>query len=235
MKSLVLLPTILLVALLGCVHHPVQTTFDPAYPERNGAGDPAVAVFEGRIPCDIQGCEKRKVELVLYGRDAGRTTTTYWLGQVKDGAGDDRLVQQGTWSVQRGLRGYPNGLVYVLDSSADPSLRYLWRVNDDIVLVLDQNLQPQVGNAAWGFMLSRDCTPYGPKTFPYDKRRKKFVPSANESHCVPLVGRSQGGSRSDAEIADLLPPVSNHSQLAATRRDYMGRSILVSAQIRHWT
>jgi hypothetical protein len=183
MKSAMLLFPVSVLTLLGCVHHAVQTTFDPAYPERNGAGDPIVAVFEGRIPCAIQGCEIRKVELVLYGRDAGRIPTTYWLGQLRVGMGNDRLVQQGAWIVRRGLQEYPDGLVYALDSSADPSLRYLWRVNDEIVLVLDQNLRPQAGNAAWGSMLSRDCTPYGPKTYPYDERAKRFVPSANGSNC----------------------------------------------------
>jgi hypothetical protein len=189
MKVGVHLPAVSVLVLLGCVHQPVQTTFDPAYPERNGAGDPVVAVFEGRIPCDVQGCDKRKVELVLYGRDAGRNPTTYWLGQVRDGMGDDRLVRQGTWSVRRGLQEYPDGLVYALDAGAEPSLQYLWRVNDDVILVLDQNLRPQAGNAAWGFMLSRDCTPYGPRTYPYDERAKRFVPSASGSNCAPPGGK----------------------------------------------
>jgi hypothetical protein len=171
--------------LLGCVHgSPVQTTFDRPYPERNSAGDPIVAVFDGRIPCAVQGCEMRKVELVLYGRDAGRIPTSYWLGQVEVGMGNDRLVQQGAWSTRRGLQEYPDGLVYQLDSSADPTLQYLWRVNDEILLVLDQNLRPKVGNAAWGFMLSRDCAPYGPRTYPYDQRARRFVASAIVSNCA---------------------------------------------------
>jgi hypothetical protein len=168
MKPRIVLPTLAVLTLFGCAHQNlVQTTFDPAYPEFDGVGDPIVAVFEGCIPCADQECEKRKVELVLYGRYAGRIPTTYWLGQLRVGMGNDRLVQQGGWSTRRGLQEYPDGLVYVLDSRADPSLQYLWRVSDEIVLVLDPNLRPKAGNAAWGFMLSRDCTPYGhqkPKT-----------------------------------------------------------------------
>jgi hypothetical protein len=164
--------TFLILLLLGCAHsNPVQTTFDPAYPERNGAGDAIVAVFDGRIPCAAPACEMRKVELVLYGRDDGRNPTTYWLGQTRVGMGNGRLVQQGTWAMRRGVQGYPDGLMYALDSSADPSLQYFWRVNDDIVLVLGPNLRPRVGNAAWGFMLSRDCA-----------RTKRFVP-VYESNC----------------------------------------------------
>jgi hypothetical protein len=185
MKSRFSLLTVSLLVLLGCVHQdPVQTTFDPAYPERNSAGDPIVAVFQGRIPCAIQGCEMRKVELVFYGRDAGRTPTSYWLGQVGVGLGNESLVQQGAWTARRGLQEYPDGLVYELVSSADASLQYLWRVNDEIVLVLDQKLRPKAGNAAWGFMLSRDCAPYGPRTYPYDARAKRFVASAQVSSCA---------------------------------------------------
>ena len=126
----------------------------------------------------------RKVELVLYGRDAGRIPTSYWLGQVGVGMGNDRLLQQGAWSTRRGLQGYPDGMVYQLDSSADPTLQYLWRVNDEIILVLDQNLRPKVGNAAWGFTLSRDCAPYGPRTYPYDQRARRFVASEIVSRCA---------------------------------------------------
>jgi len=86
-RSLLLCVEVL--ALCGCAHSgPVQTTFDPAYPEHDGAGDSIVAVFEGRIPCVDQGCEMRKIELVLYGRDSGGTPTTYWLGQLKVGMGN---------------------------------------------------------------------------------------------------------------------------------------------------
>jgi hypothetical protein len=126
MKSRIFLLPLTLSVLLGCAHRDlVQTTFDPAYPERNSADDPIVAVFQGRIPCAVAGCEMRKVEVVLYGRDNGRIPTTYWLGQVGVGLGNDRLVQQGAWTTRRGLQDYPDGLVYQLDSSADPSLQYL--------------------------------------------------------------------------------------------------------------
>jgi hypothetical protein len=95
MKPTLFLLTLSVLTLLSCVHrNPVQTNFVPAYPERNSVGDPIVAVFEGRIPCAVEGCEKRKVELVLYGRDEGRVPTTYWLGQLRVGMGNDRLVQQ---------------------------------------------------------------------------------------------------------------------------------------------
>lgn len=162
----------------ACLHAgPVQTTFDRPYPERNGAGDPILAVFVGRLPCAAAGCDMRKVELVLY-RDAARSApTTYWLGQVSVGRGDDRQVQTGTWAERRSAPGCPQALVYVLDEAADPSLRRLWRVDDDILLVLGPDLRPRAGNGAWGNMLSRDPAPYGPRTYRYDERARRFVGS----------------------------------------------------------
>jgi hypothetical protein len=127
-------PAVLALSLLGCANHqPVQTTFDPAYPERNSAGDPILAVFQGRIPCATSKCEKRKVTLVLYGRDAGKLPTTCWLSQILVELTNDPLVQQGQWSTRRGVRDYPDALVYELDSNADPTLQRVWRVNDQVV------------------------------------------------------------------------------------------------------
>ena len=75
-------------------------------------------------------------------------------------------MRTGTWAHDRAVPGYPDALVYVLDDRADPSLRRLWRVTDDILLVLDEERRPRAGNAAWGNMLSRDPAPYGPRTYP---------------------------------------------------------------------
>jgi hypothetical protein len=105
------------------------------------------------------------------------------------GLGNDRLVQQGTWITLHGVQGYPDGLVYALDLNADPSLRNLWRVNDEIMLVLDANLRPRTGNAAWGFMLSRDCAPYGPRTYPYDEGARRFAP-VSSSNCAAATAKN---------------------------------------------
>lgn len=185
MKTSSTVLSVLITLLAGCAHHqPVRTTFDPPYPERNDAGEPIVAAFFGRIPCAVARCEMRKVELVLYGREPGQVPPTYWLGQVGVGSGNERIVETGTWKGKRGLQGYPDGYVYVLDSPTDRSLRYLWRVNDEVLLVLDESMRPKAGNAAWGYMLSRECAPYGPRTYPYDERARRFVaPSLNQDKC----------------------------------------------------
>ena len=186
MRTSLLATSFLMALLTGCVHQqPVQTTFDPPYPERNGAGEPIVATFFGRIPCVVASCEMRKVELVLYGREVGKVPTTYWLGQVGVGSGNDRIVEAGTWAAKRGVQGYPEGVVYALDSPNDRSLQYLWRVNDEVLLILGRDMQPTAGNAAWGNMLSRDCAPYGPKTYSYDKHARRFATrSLSQGNCV---------------------------------------------------
>jgi hypothetical protein len=185
MPTIPLLVVMSTLALASCAHlESAQTDFVPAYPDRNVVGDPIVAVFEGRIPCaDGDGCDMRKVSLVLYGRDRGQVPTTYWLGQVQVGLSDDRRVHTGTWTIQVGVSGYPNGVVYTLDSTADPSLRWFWRVNDDIALVLDSTGRPKAGNAAWGYMLSRDCAPYGPRSYGVDRRTRSWV-SEGSSNCA---------------------------------------------------
>ena len=62
--------------------HLVTASFDPPYPETNSSGDPILAVLEGRIPCSVAGCDKRKVALVLYESKKERAPATYWLGVV---------------------------------------------------------------------------------------------------------------------------------------------------------
>lgn len=147
--------------------HKKQTTFDPPYPEVNTNEDPILAVFEGRIPytgpCDV--CEKIKISLVLYQDKETKKPSTYWLGQVVVGEGNDRIVTQGSWILRRGIKGYPSAEVYMLDENTPEELRMYWRVNEDILLPLDKNMAPKVGNSAWGYMLSRYKEPYGPRTY----------------------------------------------------------------------
>ncbi|MFS8131484.1 MAG: hypothetical protein ACMG57_05940 [Candidatus Dojkabacteria bacterium] len=139
-------------------------TFAPPYPEFNTNGDPILAVFEGRIPCKASNCEKLKVGLVLYQNKETLTPTTYWLGLI-GASGNDRVVTQGTWTIQKGIKDYPEAVVYKLDSNTEADFQNYWRLNEDIILPLDQNLNPKVGDAAWGYMLSRYSAPYGPRTY----------------------------------------------------------------------
>ena len=152
-------------ALSSCAPpHPATVTFDPPYPETNANGDPILVVFEGRIPCIVANCENLKVGLVLYQERSSNTQTTYWLGVVGT-RGNDRVVTEGTWAIRHGVEGYPRGIAYELDATTPSDLRHYWRVNEDILLVLDERKCPKAGNSAWGYMLSRYAAPYGPRTY----------------------------------------------------------------------
>ena len=140
------------------------TSFPPPYPEANASGDPILAVFEGRIPCAAAECEQMKLGLVLYHNAETKAPTTYWLGLIAVGKGNNRVVTQGSWTIRHGVADYPEAEVYELDANTDLDHRYYWRVNEDILLPLDEKMSPRVGNAAWGFMLSRYAGPYGPRT-----------------------------------------------------------------------
>jgi hypothetical protein len=140
-------------------------TFDPPYPEVDAGGAPILAVFEGRIPCFVAHCEKRKVSLVLYQDRATSAPSTYWLGLVGVGLGNTRDVTRGTWETRRGTADYPKAVVYELDARAPDDLHRFWRVSEDVLLPLDESMRPKPGNAAWGFMLSRYTAPYGPRTY----------------------------------------------------------------------
>ena len=152
-------------ALMGCaVSRDSPRTFDPPYPQMNRDGDPILAVFEGRIPCHLANCQVLKVGLVLYRHRDTKAPSTYWLGVV-GGRGNDRTVTQGTWLERRGTKEYPDAPVYELDSNAGLGFRFFWRVNENILLPLDETMSPKAGNAAWGTMLSRYTEPYGPRTY----------------------------------------------------------------------
>lgn len=143
-----------------------QMTFDPPYPEVNANGDPILAVFDGRVPCSLEKCVggRLKVELVLYQNKQTKIPTTYWLGLIGS-SGNDRIVTKGSWTTHQGVKGYPEAVVYELDSNTELDFRHYWKVNDNILFLLDENLNPKAGNAAWGYTLNRYDAPYGPKTY----------------------------------------------------------------------
>ena len=157
------------------------TSFDPAYPEVNAQGDPIFAVYEGRTPCpDCRTAEMVKMQLVLYHKRETARPTTYWLGLVKVGEGNARWIYQGDWTERRGVAGYPDAIAYELDANSPAGRRAYWHVNDDILLLLDEHQTPKVGNAAFGYMLSRYAEPYGPRR--YDRRAalpSQFLPASD--------------------------------------------------------
>lgn len=188
MRTLVsALAPLFLAALAACtsdVPQPVQTVFDPPYPERNDAGDGIVAAFEGRVPCLPEGCRTRKVQVVFYGDKATGTPTTYWLGVVHVGLGDERTVATGRWTEVRGTPTDPSARIWTLDGDSDPTLRNFWMLDDEVVAVLDADRRPQRGDGAFSYALNRKCTPWGPITYPYDEKTGQFLPTKDLDVCA---------------------------------------------------
>lgn len=131
---------------------------EPWYALANENGDPLLGVFEGRIPCAIDNlkCTKVKVGLALYQNQETKIPTTYKLVRVYVSTGPgDRVENNGNWTVGHGIEEYPQAVVYELDSNTPEDFRSYWLVNETILLPLDQSMNPKVGNASWGYMLSR--------------------------------------------------------------------------------
>jgi hypothetical protein len=48
-------------------------------------------------------------------------------------------------------------------------------------------MRPRAGNGAWGYMLSRDCAAYGPRSYSYDQVAGRFVTQpSSEAVCSEL-------------------------------------------------
>lgn len=146
-----LLPALALMVLAGCA--PSPSVPQAWYPPVNARGDPVFAVFESRIPC--ADCEKIKFALALYRDRDTQAPTTYRLARVYVGNGNDRTVNEGTWSITRGAKPDPQAVVYRLDAAAPAEFRSFWAIGQDILFILDQDGGPRVGNAGYGYALNR--------------------------------------------------------------------------------
>ncbi len=141
----------LLVLLAGCAAD--DAPLPPWYPAVNADGDPVFAVFESRIPCE--NCEKIKFALALYTDPAGGAPTTYQMARVFVGRGNDRIINEGNWSITRGTSLDPQAVVYRLDSGAPEEFQAFWAIGEDILFILDQDMQPRVGDAGYSYALNR--------------------------------------------------------------------------------
>ena len=144
------------------------TVFPPWYPTANDAGDPAFVDFENHVPCEIddspaESCQRVKFSLVLYRDPESKEPTTYVMSRIRVGVSDDRQVNEGTWSLGRGTALDPEATVYRLDTGAPEGLDAYWTIGDEILFVLDEQLMPRVGDAAYGYALN--SVPLGNRTY----------------------------------------------------------------------
>jgi hypothetical protein len=138
-----------------------ETEFSSWYPIQNENGDPAMADFENHIPCvdienkSIENCDRIKFGIVLYHDPQTKAPTTYIISRVHVGVNSERTVNKGTWTTTRGNALDPNAVVYKLDSNAPEEFRNFWALGEDILFILNQEMQPRVGDAAYGYALNR--------------------------------------------------------------------------------
>lgn len=115
-------------------------------------GSALYGVFEGKVPCE--DCNKTKVALTLHWDAKSHAPTGYLLERIGVGKGDNRHVAQGIWKRTQGSK-YGKGPVVRLGSAAPEGFRDFLAVGQDILLILDKEGSPRVGNATYSFTLSR--------------------------------------------------------------------------------
>jgi hypothetical protein len=116
------------------------TIAQPLFPAVNARGDPLLGAFASRVPCG--DCYAIKFALVLYQTAATRAPSSYKLMRVHVGRGNDRTVNEGQWTIARGVPGYPDAVVYKLDTNAPAEFRSYWAINGKLLLILDQYGNP---------------------------------------------------------------------------------------------
>lgn len=124
-------------------------------------GPTVLGVFDGRFPCaEIardwklpvrSECEKVKWSLTLFRDPATGGPTTYRLR----GALNESRLREGRWAVLRGTSTDPEATVYQLDPDRPDVSIYLFRGDDNVLFVLDQQRRFRVGTDYLSYTLNR--------------------------------------------------------------------------------
>ena len=124
-------------------------------------GSHVFATYIGRTPCaglardlklaGAEGCVRLKWRVQLLKDPITNQPTTYIAGNSLT---RDRSWT-GTWRIIRGTPDFPDASVYQLDADAAHGPIMLLRMDDNIVLFLDQQRQPLPGNADFTYTLTR--------------------------------------------------------------------------------
>ena len=146
------------VLLTSCSGQQTKTEqkFPPWYPETNQHGDTVYAVYENKLPCFDEGCTKLKFALAIYQNGKTKLPSTYMMARVyvaKDENG--RITNTGNISISNSTISDAIITVYNLTTGAPEDFRHFWKINDSLIFILDNNLQPRVGDASYGYVLNR--------------------------------------------------------------------------------
>ena len=130
-----------------------KNAVEPWYSKTNANGDLVLAVYESRIPCP--DCERLKFALVIYGNTQTGLPSTYAMSRVYVGKNNNRHTNSGDIVVKQGTSLDAKHVVYELTSGAPTGYQSFWKVTNDILFILDENLSPRVGDASQGYALNR--------------------------------------------------------------------------------
>lgn len=133
-----------------------EQKFPPWYPETNQNGDTVYAVYENKLPCFDKGCTKLKFALAIYQNSQTKLPSTYMMARVyvaKDENG--RITNSGNISISKSTISDAIITVYNLTTGAPDDFKHFWKINDSLIFILDNNLQPRVGDASYGYVLNR--------------------------------------------------------------------------------
>jgi hypothetical protein len=153
MKGIIILVGI--VSVLGIGFYFVTTSGslieNPKKSNENISTDSILGVFEGKVPCP--DCQLIKVRLTLYVKETN--SAGYLLERVYVGKGNDVTKTTGSWTITQGIKVNSNALVYMLDSNSPMEFRSYYAVDNNLLLILDDNGELKVGDAAHSFTLSK--------------------------------------------------------------------------------
>jgi NlpE N-terminal domain len=135
----------------GCAADDVPPPWPP--PEAIPEGT-MVGMFEGKFPC-ADGCEKVKTALLLLQDPVSRAPTRYLQRQIGVGQGNSADDTTGVWRLRQGTKTDADATVCELQPDGGRPLIHYLKVDDNILLLLDEQLRPRVGNASYSFTLSR--------------------------------------------------------------------------------
>jgi hypothetical protein len=121
-------------------------------------GESVLGVFEGRTPCGpialqftnfpAQHCEQVKWKLTLYREAISGAPTRY---EFKGSRG----ARRGAWTIVHGTARNRDATVYRLAFGTHGGAVSFQAVDDRVLLLLDNDMRPLVGDASWSYTLNR--------------------------------------------------------------------------------
>ena len=140
----------------SCRKENMESNMPPWYSEINQNGDSVYGVFENKLPCFDEVFTKIKFALAIYKNAPTNLPTTYMMARVYVAKNENgRITNTGDISISKGIPSDLTVSVYNLTSGAPDEFRHFWKINNDLLLILDNDLQPRVGDASYGYVLNR--------------------------------------------------------------------------------